>query len=387
MTGRRISTLARHSRLAELAAAGKTAKEISAAESISLATVYQWARGAGIQLERSGEDQKVLKARILELAVAGKSTDEIALELRVRPYAVYRLARVAGISLKRSFKTKTDPEREARRSKMAEMYRQGVTLAKIGEQFGMTRERVRQIIGPLGLNGMNGGASVVAKVRRVSRDNDLEAKCLAKYGLPVAVVRQLRKDRVTRAFQAQRQSAFNRGIAWELSFAQWFAVWQASGKLHLRGRGRGKYVMSRMSDAGGYELGNVHIQLATENNKDAVSKWKGKTKANRGVFCLYPGRELAWLAKVGKTSLGFFRTEQEAAAAREAYFAANPQHKRQGRGYAVIHGKDGKQDRYQVVVGKKYVGSYLTPDEALAARAAYLTSQAAAQPAEATAQA
>ena len=142
-----------------------------------------------------------------------------------------------------------------------------------------------------------------------------------------------------------------------------------------------------MSDAGGYELGNVHIQLATENNKDAVSKWKGKTKANRGVFCLYPGRELAWLAKVGKTSLGFFRTEQEAAAAREAYFAANPQHKRQGRGYAVIHGKDGKQDRYQVVVGKKYVGSYLTPDEALAARAAYLTSQAAAQPAEATAQA
>ena len=217
MTGRRISTLARHSRLAELAEAGKTAKEISAAESISLATVYQWARGAGIQLERSGEDQKVLKARILELAVAGKSTDEIALELRVRPYAVYRLARVAGISLKRSFKTKTDPEREARRSKMAEMYRQGVTLAKIGEQFGMTRERVRQIIGPLGLNGMNGGASVVAKVRRVSRDNDLEAKCLAKYGLPVAVVRQLRKDGVTRAFQAQRQSAFNRGIAWELN--------------------------------------------------------------------------------------------------------------------------------------------------------------------------
>ena len=383
MTGRSVRLQKRDARMVAMAAEGKTALEIATAEAIGISVVYQWARRAGVKLARVGEVERALKARILELAESGKSTDEIAQQLQVRPHAVYRVARAAGLQLRRSFKTKTDPEREARRAKMAEMYRQGITLAKIAAQFGMTRERVRQIISVAGMSGDNGGARVVADARKKSADLAREARCLAKYGLPIAVVRQLRKDRVTYAFQAQRQSAFNRGIAWGLSFAQWFAVWQASGKLHLRGRGNGKYVMSRMSDDGGYELGNVHIQLATENSQEAVAKWKGKTKPNRGVFCLYPGRDLAWLAKVGKTSLGFYRTEAEAVAARDAYFESNPQRIRKDRGYAICRGKNGKPDRYQVMVGKKYVGSYLTPEAALAARAAYIASQAAAQPAEA----
>lgn len=382
MTGRSVRLQKRDARMVAMAVEGKTAHEIATAESIGIDLVYQWARRAGVKLARVGEVQKALKARILELAESGKSTDEIAQQLQVRPHAVYRVARAAGIPLRRSFKTKTDPEREARRAKMAEMYRQGITLAKIAAQFGMTRERVRQIISVAGMSRSNGGARVVADARKKSHELSREAKCLAKYGLPIAVVRQLRKDRVTHAFQAQRQSAFNRGIAWDLSFAQWFAVWQASGKLHLRGRGKGKYVMSRMSDDGGYELGNVHIQLATENSQEAVAKWKGKTKANRGVFCLYPGRELAWLAKVGNTSLGFYRTEAEAVAAREAYFESNPQRIRKGRGYAICRGKDGKPDRYQVMVGKKYVGSYSTPEAALAARSAYLETLTQPAPAE-----
>lgn len=336
MTGRSQKLIDRDARMAEMASAGKTASEIASAETVGIQSVYKWAQLAGI---------KLVHAR----AKAGRAS------------------------------------RIARAEKMAGMYRQGITLAKIGDQFGMTRERVRQILSKNGVQPGDGGGSLVAKARRAAGKQARETRYLVKYGLPLEVVQQLQKDRVTHAFGSQRQSAKNRGVVWNLTFAQWFAVWQSSGKLHLRGRGKGKYVMSRVSDAGCYELGNVHIQLATENSKEAVSKWKGKTKANRGVFCLYPGREMAWHARVGKTSLGFYKTEAEAVAARAAFLEDHPEIRDQtkGRGYAVIRGKDGRQNRYQVMVGKKYVGSYLTPEAALAARAAYIASQAAAQPAEA----
>src|SRR5690606_2456599 len=111
--------------------------------------------------------------------------------------------------------------------------------------------------------------------------------------------------------------------------------------------------------------GNVHVQPAVENSREAVAKWLGKVKENRGVYLLYPGRKLAWHARYGKVSLGFFETQAEAVAAREAYFSQNPNARRQGRGYAITGTKE--RPRYQVMVGRKYVGTFRTPEEALAA--------------------
>jgi hypothetical protein len=81
--------------------------------------------------------------------------------------------------------------------------------------------------------------------------------------------------------------------------------------------------MSRIKDSGGYEVGNVHIQLATENSAEAVKKWSGKTKANPGVFNLYPGLSRPFKAKVGKNIVGMFASEEEAVAARQAFIEAN----------------------------------------------------------------
>lgn len=378
MSGRSSRLAARDERMAVLAAAGRTASEIATLESMNLSLVYQWARATGTKLPRLSADHKARDAKVVEMVSAGMTADLIATELQIKPFAVFRVARAAGLKVKRSYQTPRNEERDARRNKMAEMYRQGITLAKIGEQFKMTRERVRQIIAALGMNHKSGGATVLASSKRDAREQAREARYLSEYGLPYAVVVQLRKDRVTHAFQAQRQSAANRGIAWGLTFAQWFAVWQTSGKLHLRGKGKGKYLMSRVNDAGGYELGNVHIQLATENSKEAVARWKGKTKANRGVFCLYPGRELAWLAKHGKKSLGFFKTEAEAVAARNAFLAAHPELMVMGRGYSHVRARKGRSERFVVTVGRKYIGSYQTTEEALAARAAYIQARDAA---------
>lgn len=80
---------------------------------------------------------------------------------------------------------------------------------------------------------------------------DADAKWIKRYGFPYAVMREFQAQRLTHAWHAQRRTARLRGIEWKLDFKTWITIWQTSGKLHLRGRGNGKYVMSRVLDAGG----------------------------------------------------------------------------------------------------------------------------------------
>ena len=66
-------------------------------------------------------------------------------------------------------------------------------------------------------------------------------------------------------FLSQWAGAKFRGVGWELTFPEWWEIWQNSGKYHLRGHCRGQYVMARNWDAGPYAVGNVDIQLVREN--------------------------------------------------------------------------------------------------------------------------
>lgn len=55
----------------------------------------------------------------------------------------------------------------------------------------------------------------------------------------------------------------------KLTFEEWLAIWVASGKLHLRGRGGGKFCMGRHDDLGDYEVGNVSILPWEQNSREA----------------------------------------------------------------------------------------------------------------------
>jgi hypothetical protein len=79
----------------------------------------------------------------------------------------------------------------------------------------------------------------------------------------------MRPNPLRDAWYHQRYQAQNtRNIEFKLTFEEWLDVWNQSGKLHLRGRGLGKYCMARNNDIGSYELGNVYIQLNEQNAKD-----------------------------------------------------------------------------------------------------------------------
>lgn len=58
---------------------------------------------------------------------------------------------------------------------------------------------------------------------------------------------------------AHKINAKQKGIAFEISFDEWWEVWQKSGFWSQRGNKKGDYGMLRIGDTGPYKSGNVFI--------------------------------------------------------------------------------------------------------------------------------
>lgn len=123
------------------------------------------------------------------------------------------------------------------------------------------------------------------------------------------------------AFNKQKISAKFRGVGWDFSFDEWLQIWEKSGRIELRGKGKGKYVMARFGDIGPYSPSNVEIILCEKNTSDC------RTNNPR--------------------TLADLRSKQIGT----------------GRGWTFVHGK------YQVCVSRKYIGRFKTVEEAESAYA------------------
>lgn len=160
-------------------------------------------------------------------------------------------------------------------------YRAGQTLAEIGKVYGVTRERIRQLLVGSGANAKSGGAFVRKLIKRARKEALINARYVAKHGMTRAEYMALRGDNFRTSpqlrYRYQERTAHHRGIGWEFNFASWWKVWSDSGKWALRGRGHG-YVMSRIGDAGPYSPENVRIIKATEN----VAEYYDRERATYG---------------------------------------------------------------------------------------------------------
>lgn len=76
-------------------------------------------------------------------------------------------------------------------------------------------------------------------------------------------------------FSVQKRKAKQRGIDWELSFDEWWTIWQESGHWEQRGDHRGKYCMSRRGDVGPYSKENVYINEFSENTREIWMRKNG----------------------------------------------------------------------------------------------------------------
>lgn len=193
----------------------------------------------------------------------------------------------------------------ARAEQMAAMYREGQTLEKIGEVYDISRERVRQLLAKVGVTRKEGGASLVAAARRAARKSSINERSLARRGLSHEEFVAM-PTRAKRAYIQQKANAGRRGIEWNLNLAEWWDIWQKSGKWELRGRGEG-YCMGRSGDAGTYAVGNVYICTIGQNFSDSYI-WRPAAKRNRPWVKTYDynGEALtaAQLAKIAGMRVG-----------------------------------------------------------------------------------
>lgn len=199
------------------------------------------------------------------------------------------------------------------------LYQSGMTLQQIGERFGLTRERIRQVMTKhLGVKSGDGGQHVIAEMRKQVRLEARDKRYLAKSGYTFVEYWSTPKA-VRSAYNMQRKNADRRGIAWEMNLRQWWGLWQASGFWSQRGRGHG-YCMCRKGDEGPYSVDNVFIASARYNSSTTKQK---KSGLPTGVSLVQRGGYTAYIAKAcfgGKTRhIGSFKTPE---AAEVAYLRA-----------------------------------------------------------------
>ena len=72
-------------------------------------------------------------------------------------------------------------------------------------------------------------------------------------------------------YTQQKSHARSRGIGFELTFEQWWSIWQESEKWVQRGKAVGCFCMARNGDVGAYEIGNVAIVEVGANLKDQMN--------------------------------------------------------------------------------------------------------------------
>lgn len=304
--------------------AAKDMRVVEAAEHLGLTTVtiYKYAKLYNISFSRD------LAKLVRESACLGLTRAETAKKLAICYSIVCQIARDENIEFIRVYTHQEDvgAEYQKRADIMAALYRDGYTLEKIGEQYGITRERVRQIISKVhGLSGADGGKHVTAIKNQRRKASKKDASFFKKYGCTHAewlefvelgkVMMAEGKGAYrtpTGAFRCQKRNAKNRGIGWELTIIQWWQIWQDSGKWDERGRGKG-YVMCRHGDEGPYAVGNVFIDTGANNS--SVSPKSKKSGLPIGVHHKIQNTENPFVAMRCKKYLGSFKSPELAHAA------------------------------------------------------------------------
>lgn len=251
----------------EYASDGMSRQQIATALDVCDGYVAMLAKRGGVHLANTSDEKRANRVATLKMCCDQGMTREQAAQLMGLSYlTVARLISQHGIPFVRAGKI-TEPNQ--RSIDMAALYKSGKTLLEIGAQYGITRERVRQIINKFhGLNGEDGGAHVLALAKRAKFEAKRNAHSLKKWGCGWEQYVSIRAmKRPTRAYSQQKKNSEQRGIAWELSLWQWWSIWQQSGHWEERGRGRG-FQMCRVNDQGGYSFDNVYIAPGTVNIQD-----------------------------------------------------------------------------------------------------------------------
>jgi transcriptional regulator with XRE-family HTH domain len=201
------------------------------------------------------------------------------------------------------------------KNEVRSLLQQGMTYEQVGTRFGVTRQYIHQIAKREGFDSI---PVERRRAERASRDQEAEAWSVARWSVDRATHRMLKANGAKKAYMEQRNNAASRGIGWDISLAEWWAIWCESDKWPLRGRERGCYSMGRIRDAGPYTPGNVAIVPVSENSRysaDGTAKARDRGDEYLGFRPDNAGKP--WVVRVGRRHMGCFASKEDAIRARD----------------------------------------------------------------------
>ncbi len=239
------------------------------------------------QISKYVKKQKT-KSDIVVLFENGETISEISKATGKHEYAIRSHLKYHGFEVERKVYSMSKQDI----ADAIDLYKQGNTLESIGEKFGVSRERIRQI---MKTNNITGGLEIrlLLKSQDCHLKNELkdvkrENKIFLTYGISVDRYNQIcnemgrpsNKESPFFKWSRHKANSKKRNIPFKISFADWWKVWEESGKWNSRGRGHG-YVMARYGDTDGYTIENVYICTSIENASDQYKSGKERKKPER----------------------------------------------------------------------------------------------------------
>lgn len=283
--------------VANLCIAGKPMLEVAADYGVTRACITAILRNLGIKLASLPRGPRVgtksgMRLAIAEMYRSGKTQLEVGASFGISGGRVCQILRGIGVTAKDRPKRGVGAPGNYKRvvqvsshQTMIDMYRSGSTLENIGGAYGISRERVRQIIASTGLTRIDGGSSIrcflnsskkisaakAANEKTEARISSTWAMSLDNYKAHVAEYGSTSNPASPMSkYKQQRSNAKRRGIAWDFTFPEWWGVWQESGKWSERALRKDGYVMARWGDGVvPYSVGTVHICTQSENSKES----------------------------------------------------------------------------------------------------------------------
>lgn len=220
-----------------------------------------------------------------------------------------------------------------RDKEIVELFISGATIIGLADKYGISKQRIHQILRRDGISAGEGGRTVRRDRRIAILANSKDQFCHKKYGCSweqyqeILSMRNMMKvagkgwnTTPLAAYYSQRSNSKQRGIPFNLTLWEWWSIWRDSGKWDERSPTG--YVMCRNGDIGAYEVGNVFIDTAI-NNLASVKKPEGALPVGVSVRHRQDGDKYIAIRMINRASkyLGTFDTPE---LAHEAYISANP---------------------------------------------------------------
>lgn len=184
-------------------------------------------------------------------------------------------------------KNTTPSKHASRNAEMIDMYRRPETLKAIGQKYGVSRERVRQILAKNGINPEEGGGNRLRKDRREKGMRKIDiayAEVRARHevylrhlGINDETYQASKSNGWMRKFQYDKKNHRMLGHEWTMTFAEWLGIWHRAG--HESPPKSRTFKMERIDDYGPYSAQNVCIMPWGEAMSRAVTRASARKRA------------------------------------------------------------------------------------------------------------